>query len=209
MKRKNLISSLAMNADKIINGQCPEWDPRCFIHVNMEGRSVADNIHNVLGNYYVKEQDSMVMIRTNKGRIELSSAIERYYSSMDSSATHAGGILNINRKFCFTKNDYELDVYNNQVLLLNGVHDTDGALMDNDYEKAYQASTKPVLSHIGNIPKDGDVRIIETVPVSAGKNVKKYGHERVHSPRLSFFFIGISYLMNGVDHMSKKQVVSQ
>ena len=136
----------------------------------MDGESLSDIIHTVLSRYHVKEEDSIVMIRTNKGRIELSNAVERYYSSLDKTA-HTAYAMNLNRKFCFTKNDYELDVYNNQVLLLNGVRDC--TVTDTNYEKAYQASTKPVLTHIGSIPKDGDVRIIETVPVSLGNITKK------------------------------------
>src|SRR3972149_10553222 len=100
-----------MNADKIIYGKCPEWDNHCFIHVPMEGHSLPDIIHGVLSRYHVKEEDSIVMIRTNKGRIELTNAIERYYSLLDKSTSHVGGsgILNIHRKFCFTKNEYELN----------------------------------------------------------------------------------------------------
>lgn len=113
------------NANRVAAGNASEieWNSENFVLLESED-SVASVISIVEG---LNVQDYVVVTRTNADRKEICSAIESLRGGKEIERRHPRArdvdAAVVGQKFCFTKNDYELGLINNEILILDGILD--------------------------------------------------------------------------------------
>jgi len=87
------------------------------------------NITDILTTYNIKEHNHHVITRTNEARTALTKQIEQYYHNPCVNYYPNERTLYVGRKFSFTQNNYELDVYNNNIWILDGIRTCSSSLL--------------------------------------------------------------------------------
>lgn len=111
---------LADNANAVLDGDPDEieWNQENFVMFTPRSGETPDAaMVRAIRQFDLKEDEFIVITHQNKHRELLCKVVEKHFGGTGEAGAQIG------RKFCFTKNDYEIGVINNEILTLTAIED--------------------------------------------------------------------------------------
>ncbi len=134
-----------------------------FIDKNEYG-SISATLNHILEKYKIEEYKHIIITRTNGIRQSLNKVVEEYYHNLDENqrtTLYKGSSYESGRKITFKKNDYDRNIFNNQILYLESIYDEKEVIKlasDKPKQEPSQKKLKIQYETVRNIPDNTSER---------------------------------------------------